>query len=185
MGASPETLLEAKKNLVNTMSLAGTKQEGEEWTDKEIEEQDLVTQTIKRAFNKANCKELNIEGPNTIKAGQVQHLHTHISAILNKSDDWKPLLQTLHPTPAVCGIPTEEARKFIVENEKYNRAYYTGFLGVLAENKKQFFVNLRCMEIFEETALLYIGGGITAKSNLEKEWQETERKSLTLANHLN
>lgn len=180
MGATPEVLLNAVKTTVNTMSLAGTKQEHEEWTPKELEEQDLVTQTIINGFKQVNCKELKVTGPTTLKAGHVQHLHTHIKAVLTKKEDWKKLVSALHPTPAVCGIPTNDARNFILENEGYERKFYTGFLGLITAKEKQLFVNLRCMEIFEDTALLYLGGGITAPSVMEKEWQETERKALTL-----
>ena len=38
-------------------------------------------------------------------------------------------------------------------------------------------MNIRCMQIFSNEAVIYVGGGITSKSNLEKEWKETELKS--------
>ena len=87
----------------------------------------------------------------------------------------------MHPTPAVCGLPRDMAREFILENEKYNRSYYTGFLGELNINQKTaLFVNLRCMQIYDNKSVIYVGGGITKDSNSEKEWEETVSKSKTM-----
>ena len=92
------------------------------------------------------------------------------------------LVDLLHPTPAVCGLPKEAAKQFILENENYNRSYYTGFLGELNmglqnKNDSHLFVNLRCMEIEKNEAYIYVGGGITKESNPEEEWEETVAKS--------
>ncbi len=80
------------------------------------------------------------------------------------------LIKKLHPTPAVCGLPLESSKEFILKNENYKRTYYTGFLGELnltKENKNtsELFVNLRCMEIKNSSAFIFVGGGITKESN--------------------
>ena len=97
------------------------------------------------------------------------------------------LLNKLHPTPAVCGLPKETAKNFILEHEGYDRSFYTGFLGEINLNSggeksanTHLFVNLRCMELFEDKAVLFVGGGITNDSNNEKEWEETVAKSSTM-----
>jgi isochorismate synthase len=88
------------------------------------------------------------------------------------------LIDALHPTPAVCGLPKESAKEFILENEGYDRSFYTGFLGELSvENRSNLFVNLRCMQVKDATYYIYIGGGITSASVPEKEWEETVAKS--------
>ena len=102
------------------------------------------------------------------------------------------LINKLHPTPAVCGLPKEEAKDFILKNEGYHREFYTGFLGELnmpaeegiKDNKStSLFVNLRCMKIQphskggNNSAIVYIGGGITKDSDPENEWKETVAKS--------
>jgi isochorismate synthase len=51
--------------------------------------------------------------------------------VLNKKSTLKTLIRALHPTPAVCGLPRGYAKKFILENEQYDRSFYTGFLGEL------------------------------------------------------
>jgi isochorismate synthase len=95
------------------------------------------------------------------------------------------MLQLLHPTSAVCGMPKEESLAFILMNEGYNREFYSGFLGqVNFRDETHIFVNLRCMQIFDTSAYLYAGGGITAHSQPQKEWQETIYKMQTLLNVL-
>jgi isochorismate synthase len=91
------------------------------------------------------------------------------------------VIQLLHPTPAVCGFPKEQSKDFILENENYDRTFYTGFLGELnIENQTDLFVNLRCMEIEDAKAHLFMGCGITKDSIPEKEWEESINKSATM-----
>jgi isochorismate synthase len=114
----------------------------------------------------------------------------------------KDLVTALHPTPAVCGLPLREAKHFILENENYDRMFYTGFLGELNFKKKasrnrnrrnqensayrtvtntsDLYVNLRCMQLADHKATLYVGGGITANSEAGKEWLETQSKAQTM-----
>ena len=95
------------------------------------------------------------------------------------------ILQELHPTPAVCGLPKEEAYHFILNNEGYNRAYYTGIIGWLdPQGETTLYVNLRCMNITDKTATFYAGGGILPSSTVETEWEETQQKMNTMRNIL-
>ena len=93
----------------------------------------------------------------------------------------------MHPTPAVCGLPRNNAKDFVLKNENYHRSFYTGFLGEINMEDKNLnsknsslFVNLRCMEIRNEKASIYVGGGITKDSVAKKEWEETVSKSKTM-----
>tara|TARA_B110000091_G_C13755169_1_gene449524 strand:- start:298 stop:1362 length:1065 start_codon:yes stop_codon:yes gene_type:complete len=191
MGATPETLLSISENRFNTMSLAGTQvyTDSKEvvWESKELEEQALVTSFITSQI-KEIAVNLKISEKETIRAGNLLHLKTHISGeILNGKDHLKALISALHPTPAVCGFPRLATKKFISKNENYQRTFYTGFLGELniapqniGSKKTTLFVNLRCMEIKKKQALLYVGGGITKDSNALKEWEETVSKSAVM-----
>jgi len=179
MGASPETLLKVKNNNFETMALAGTQvYKGSlnvVWENKEIQEQQFVTDYI---LSQLKDEMLVIGSPFTLKAGSLLHLCTKISGTLKHESQLETLVKILHPTPAVCGLPKKEAKIFILENENYNREYYTGYLGELrVNNQTNLFVNLRCMQIKNSKAHLYIGGGITNKSVPEKEWEETVVKS--------
>lgn len=190
IGATPERLLKASKKKFFTMALAGTQNYEDTidvaWEKKEIEEQQYVTDFILDNI-KSLTREVAISSPYTLKAGGVLHIKTDIEGKLNKDSNMKQVVSVLHPTPAVCGLPKESARNFILENEKYDREYYTGFLGEI--NKKEFskdtsktdlYVNLRCMQITNKQAHLYVGCGITKDSIPENEWKESVNKSMTM-----
>ena len=69
---------------------------------------------------------------------------------------------------------------FIIENELYNRQYYTGYCGWVSNNNQALYVNLRCMQITANETFLYVGGGITKDSIPEKEYEETQNKAQTM-----
>jgi isochorismate synthase len=109
------------------------------------------------------------------------HLKTVFNFQINDTNKLGDLLGSLHPTPAVCGFPKEEAYRLITENEGYDRSYYSGFSGPLyMTGGTHLFVNLRCMEIGPEELTFYAGGGLLASSKLETEWEETEEKLKTM-----
>jgi len=185
-GATPESFLKLDKNSVQTMALAGTlwaeEDDAPNWTQKEIYEQQLVTDFISDSLGPF-LKGIVTGQVTTVKAGGVFHLKTPVSGTLRVPDQLNALIEVLHPTPAVCGTPTELANSFIEQNEKHNRKYYCGFLGELnpeGQSKADLYVNLRCMELEEKTAHIYVGGGITGDSKPEQEWQETQFKSKTM-----
>ena len=195
-GATPEILLRIRENRLYTMALAGTQKfRGKEdvvWGSKEIREQQVVTDAIVDSL-RFKVNRLKIAPAKTQRAGNLLHIKTDIEAELAK--DFKcghiaSLLRELHPTPAICGFPRKEAMQFIREHEGYSRTYYSGFLGELnmdsgrdgteVGRNSAFYVNLRCMQVRGEEATLYVGGGITADSDPEAEWQETVNKSETM-----
>ncbi|MGG8495542.1 chorismate-binding protein [Tenacibaculum sp. TC6] len=182
LGATPETLVKIANTEFETMALAGTQPfvEGATvaWTSKEIDEQQFVTDYIVEKLTPI-CSQISTSDTETIKAGSLLHLKTKIQGSI-KTDN-TDLIKTLHPTPAVCGLPKNSSKDFILSNELYKRTFYTGFLGELnLNNNTQLFVNLRCMEIQNNNALIYIGGGITKDSTPEKEWEETVAKAMVM-----
>jgi isochorismate synthase len=184
LGATPEQLLKANDNEFQTIALAGTQKDSGSnevvWPNKEREEQQFVTDYIVEKV-KDVASEVLISQPYSIKAGSIWHIKTDISGVLNSSSSLREVVQLLHPTPAVCGLPKDKSKAFILENENYDRTFYTGFLGELnMENKTDLFVNLRCMEIRDSQAHLFMGCGITKDSIPEKEWEENINKSATM-----
>ena len=190
LGATPEVLLQVNDNNFSTMSLAGTQLYNDStnvlWELKERNEQEIVTKAIVSGLESVLNTEPLLEGPETVKAGNLLHLRTKITAPL-KNTGLKKLVEVLHPTPAVCGYPKSKAKDYILENEGYDRTYYTGFLGPLnldEDGEKSastaLYVNLRCMEIKNKEALIYVGGGITNDSDPHEEWIETINKSQTI-----
>ncbi len=190
-GATPETLLEVKGRSFATMSLAGTQgyKEGKSvvWNSKELDEQQIVTDYITTKLKEKNSN-IKIKDLETFRVGNLLHLRTKITGNLNTSIT--DAINVLHPTPAVCGFPNGVAKEFIINNENYDRKFYTGFLGELnlLENSKRvcnLYVNLRCMEIENNRrVIIYIGSGITKDSVPVREWEETVVKSRAIKSML-
>ena len=211
LGASPETLLNVERNRFSTMALAGTQDyKGTldvAWKAKEKEEQQMVANYVVETL-KDHLTDIEVSETKTVKAGRLLHLRTDISGQLGADfSGLQKLILKLHPTPAVCGLPKIDAMQFIIDNEHYNREFYTGFLGELNKETKvtpragrrnvenraygfnkrstHLFVNLRCMQLKDTQAILYVGGGITKDSDPEAEWTETVNKTRTMKNVLN
>lgn len=209
LGATPpEILLNEENSTITTMSLAGTALFNENsptiWGDKELKEQQMVTDYIVNALG-SEAANLNVGSLETVRAGNLVHLRTKITARLTNKG-LKNILEKLHPTPAVCGVPSKKVKEYLLQNEESTRAFYTGFIGELnLQSEKQrsgrranqenqayraikkrtrLFVNLRCMQLKDQRAIIYVGGGITADSIALREWEETVAKSKTMLNIL-
>ena len=168
LGASPETLVSVDVNdMFRTVALAGTQSafgaDGQllapvevRWSHKEIEEQALVSRYIIGCFKKIRLREYIENGPKTVRAGNLMHLRTDY-AVDTKAVNFPQLgtvmLDLLHPTSAVCGMPKAPALHFIQQHENYDREWYSGFLGpVNIDGESHLFVNLRTMKIEVEVA---------------------------------
>ncbi|MBW7884796.1 MAG: chorismate-binding protein [Caldilineaceae bacterium] len=191
LGASPEVLLTLDAHALTTMALAGTQRRPENrplaeitWGAKEVVEQEMVSAYIREFFHNAGVQNVVETGPSTIAAGNVVHLQTLFRVARPPAERLalaNRVLQELHPTSAVCGMPKHKALAFILAHEGYDRSFYSGFLGpVHVEGQSSLYVNLRCMQLGAQTAHLYVGAGITAESNPEAEWRETEMKAETM-----
>lgn len=191
MGAFSEQLLKIEGRVFYTSAVAGTQlfQESEEiiWKYKEKKEQQFVSDFIIEKVKKI-ASNILVSKPYSLKAGNLLHIKTDIQGVVNPESSLKEVLEILHPTPAVCGLPLDIAKDFILNNEGYDREYYSGYLGefnnnfISQENNTDLYVNLRCVKIDLGTnkAHIYVGGGITEGSIPEKEWSETTNKSMTM-----
>jgi isochorismate synthase len=184
MGATPELLLSVKGKVVKTASLAGTAVHNgtldHQWGEKEKIEQEYVTDSIQKIFNR-HARQVNLNGPYTIKAGNLIHLKTDIQGIIQE-DSVHKLLAELHPTPAVCGLPKERAKEFIFQNENHDREFYTGYFGIVDQQNKSadYYVNLRCMKLEGVKVQIYVGGGVVEDSDPAAEYEETVHKESTM-----
>ncbi len=200
LGATPEVLLTTRNNQFKTMALAGTQlfSNNVVWKNKEIEEQQIVTDYIVESLKNRHITP-NLSDSYTLKAGHLAHIRTDITGSFGRAN-LGDIISVLHPTPAVCGFPKQESKAFVLQNELYDRTFYTGFLGELNKTSQRhknrrntenfayrittkssdLYVNLRCMELRNDTVKIYVGGGITASSNPEKEFIETCNKTKTM-----
>lgn len=176
LGASPELLLMQSANSYTTVALAGTRKSISlvPFTNKELEEQEIIRKYIEENLNTIGirCNSNPIENFDT---GELTHLKTTIQFNTDASKRFE-VAALLHPTPAVGGVPKITALEFILENEHYQRKLYAGYIGVIGVNEMQLYVNIRCMQWYSESALLYSGAGITNASDAHSEWVETENK---------
>ena len=188
--ATPEILLEGIGDEWRTIALAGTmKLEGEQltgegetltWSIKNIEEQRIVATYIAECLEQFTS-DFREEGPRTVRAANLVHLRSDFTFTLPADRGIGSLLQALHPTPAVCGLPKRAAFDFIVHHEHTPRRYYSGFMGPLSmDGSTHLYVSLRCMSIDDAGFHLYAGGGLLKNSTEEQEWQETEAKLETM-----
>lgn len=186
MGAFGELLgkFHKKTSLFETMSVAGTLPLNETWTAKEIDEQKTVTDFIRENLQHYSIENLLTESePQDLISGDIKHLYTHFSTKINEST-LEDLIQTLHPTPAVCGIPKAICLEGIKKLESHQRQFYSGYTKIETQDTIYYYVNLRCGKFYKNSAELFVGGGITAQSHPEKEWQETELKARAIAQNL-
>lgn len=184
IGAFAEVLgkFNKKTSQFQTMSLAGTLPLDEEWSEKELKEQQTVTEYILETLKKYNS-EVQVSDLHDYISGNIKHLKTDFSLKI-EADRLSQLLEDLHPTPAVCGYPKNLCKTLISEIENFPREMYAGYSKIETEDEITCFVTLRCGRFYENKATLYAGGGITALSKPEKEWQETELKLQALGSNL-
>ncbi len=185
IGATPEILLQSENNNAETISLAGTKEVNDhtDWARKELKEQHYVTEYIVSKLKGLSISKLKISKPSVRFAGPVKHLQTNIRFNADKTSP-QMIIKTLHPTPALSGLPQHRAIELIEHYEPHERLLYGGMIGLINHSSCSVYVNLRCMQIQLGTANLYVGGGLTAESNALSEWNETVNKGKTLLNLL-
>ncbi|WP_333597130.1 chorismate-binding protein [Chryseobacterium flavum] len=177
MGAFSEVLGKFNKSTheFETMALAGTLPITDQWSEKEIEEQKPVTRYIQEILEKYS-DQVQISETYDHISGNIKHLRTDFKTNI-KPEDLDRLIEELHPTPAVCGIPKDFCNENIRKYEKFPREFYAGYIKVETEESILYFVNLRCARLYRDALHIFVGGGITSQSNPEKEWIETELKS--------
>lgn len=189
MGGTPEVILAGEGEAWETVALAGTQQLADrqlpkQWDPKNWQEQQLVASYIRRQLNSLGIEPTE-KGPYATRAGDLAHLKSNFYFSLPDTHTLGDLLELLHPTPAVCGLPKEDAYRFILENEGTDRSYYSGFVGWLSPTgRTDLYVNLRCVHIQSDRYTLFAGGGLLASSQVDDEWRETEDKMKTMQNVL-
>jgi len=150
-----------------------------------LKEHDFIVQAIYQGLDSL-CHTLKMPlSPFLMKLHNMYHLETPIQGKLMDQYDLFDVVKTLHPTPAVAGYPTQQSRQWLLENEDYQRGWYTGAFGYLENNPQgkingELSVMLRCAVINKNKMTLFAGAGLVAESDPETEWQETELKMQTI-----
>lgn len=181
MGCTPELLLKRTGNEWHTIALAGTTESSDtEWDTKNIHEQDVVVHYITQTLQNLGAK-VEHQPCETMHIGKLAHRRTQFTFSFDTEQETMQVIRALHPTPAVCGLPKEQAKSYLLRCERTNRNYFSGYLGrIHANGDAQIFVNLRCAQITDEATFYHAGGGLTAASRFEDEAREIELKMETL-----
>lgn len=184
-GSTPEILLSGDISGLRTVALAGTRlrsREGEHkpWDDKNTMEQGFVADYVASVLRGFGIDDPSVETA-TVGAGRVEHRCSTFTFACPDGVRPGQLAAALHPTPAVCGLPKDEAFGFIRRHEACCREYYAGFIGPVGlGGRVELFVNLRCLNAVGTELRLFAGGGIVRGSELGSEWRETENKMRTM-----
>lgn len=178
---TPEVLLESTEGEAwHTVALAGTMQREETlWSEKNRREQQYVADYITSVLT-PHVSDFTHSEVQTIEAAQLKHLRTDF--YFKPQAKIGELLEALHPTPAVCGLPKVEAYTAIKQIESTPRRYYAGCSGPLQSLAEgtHLYVTLRCAHWREDSEVAYFaGGGLLKESNLQEEWQEINTKKQT------
>ena len=193
VGATPEVLLTANAGAFRTMALAGSAPRSEDPTqdaafgqellasEKELQEHDFVVQAVSRAL-RSRCRCITVDAsPSLHKLKSVQHLVTHFEGEIIPPYNILDIIELLHPTPAVGGVPCNSALEFLRAHEGFDRGWYAGPVGWLdALGNGEFMVSLRSGLIDGRNAVLFAGCGLVAGSDPEKEYRETQLKLSTM-----
>lgn len=187
-GSSPEQLVKRKGLTIGTGALAGSIERG----TSPIEDEDLAHKLCSRAKDqqehalvkdeimsniKPYCTAIFCDNQRVRKLDSVQHLYTPIAGLLSKPVHILELVQSIHPSPAVGGIPPEEAAKIIKNTESDARGWYASPIGWFDFNGNgDFVVSIRSAVRHETEALLYAGAGIVKDSDPSLEWDEVQLK---------
>ena len=186
VGATPERLVRKDGLAIDTEALAGSSSAAQAAellrSPKEREEHDLVVREIVRGLAPL-CVSLNHPpAPELRVLRHLLHLTTPIRGRLARPVHVLELVQRLHPTPAVGGVPRADAVRFIAEHEPSERGWYASPIGWFdAAGDGEFAVGLRSGAIVGEKAYLYAGGGIVKDSDPASEYAETRLKLATLS----
>ena len=188
MGISPERLYRRQSRKIETEAVASTRPRGtnsEEdknlalellQSQKEVREHDLVLERIESVLNQLCDKITRKSYREILKLRQVQHLQSRIEGHLNPDHGESTLINSIHPTPAVCGIPEEKARLNIEQLENFDRGWYAGPIGWISKNGAEFAVGIRSAQINHKTLRIYTGAGIVQGSDPDSEWNEIDAK---------
>lgn len=188
VGASPERLFRRRGNRVITEAVAGTRGRGETAeadaalrrelmsSAKERREHAFVQQALEKDLETLCSTVDEPAPPSDLALARGRHLHATLAGTLRENVSTFDLLDVLHPTPAVGGVPVDEALTAIRGQEPFDRGWYAGPVGWIGTDAAEFAVAIRSGLIRDSDIALFSGAGIVEGSVPDREWEEIEQK---------
>lgn len=187
-GATPEKLVELRGNSVETEALAGSAPRGKdtsedeelsyrmERSEKERREHRLVVDYLVDRLDEFS--DTLVRGDMGVKRlSDIQHFYTPLAGEVHEGTHVLSLLGSLHPTPAVCGMPQKEASRVVREMEDFDRGWYAGPVGWMDERGDgSFGVAIRSGRVSDGGVQLFAGAGLVEGSDPDSEWEEVQLK---------
>ena len=197
-GATPELLAKVEGDTITSMALAGSIERSDNGRQDEALGQQLlnsakdryehnvvVMSMLERLAPLTAQLEISPQ-PGVYKLRNIQHLFTPIRGRLLKPEGILPLIDLLHPTPALGGSPRKLALEFIRDTEPVTRGWYGAPLGWIDYRLNgAFVVAIRSAVSQRRRVWLYAGSGIVADSEAQQEWDETALKFRPMLEALN
>jgi menaquinone-specific isochorismate synthase len=200
-GATPEMLVRRERGLVTSRVLAGTiRRTGDDARDlalaatlarssKDLEEHEYAVRSVADALA-PHCSSMNVpESPFVLHLPNVMHLATDVAGVMHDTADplgtSLDLAESLHPSAAVGGTPTEVATALITEIEGMDRGRYAGPVGWMdATGDGEWGLALRSAEVTGRRVRLFAGCGIVADSEPGAELAEAQAKFVPVRDSL-
>ncbi len=178
LGASPETLFIRTKKSILTEAIAGTVFNSKKMilkTQKNLNEFSYVKRYLEKRLSTL-CDLVEVDKIDEISTGNLHHLYSSLKGNLKPLIGDFDLLNSLHPTPAVCGSPQVKALKAIADLEPFDRGWYAAPIGKISLSHSQFVVGIRSCLIQPNKLSLFAGCGLVEGSDPKNEWEELEAK---------
>jgi menaquinone-specific isochorismate synthase len=189
VGASPECLFRLQGRQIESECIAGTIERGaNDDDDRRLADQLLASEKDRREHSYVVenslrglgtlCESMDADtSPRVLPLPTLQHLFTRICGVLRRDVTVGDVLEHLHPTAAVGGVPRDAALAAIRELEPQSRGWYSGPVGWWESDRAEFAVAIRSAMITGSEAHVFAGAGIVSGSIPDKEWQETHNKA--------
>ncbi|ELY76363.1 isochorismate synthase [Natrinema gari] len=187
-GAPPEGLVSKCGQRVETEALAGSVPRGEtpaedkehvdrmRTDEKSQHEHGLVVDAIRKQLAPF-ARDLTVSDQTIRRLATIQHLQTPIEAMLSGDRHVLEIVEALHPTPAVGGVPPAVAWETIRDTETFERGWYASPVGWFdGDGDGEFAVAIRSGIAADGTVTLFAGSGIVGDSDPEAEWDEVQLK---------
>jgi len=185
-GSSPEKIFEYRKKTLTTDALAGSIPnygQNKEEIEKKFknstlqEEHKIVVKFLEEQLKKLSKSKINKSNLKIKSLSNINHLLLELETSIDENDFFS-FIKSLHPSPALAGYPVTEAKKWIKQNEKFDRGLYAGSLGYVEEDSSYFFAALRCAKYSKKNKqiITYAGNGIVENSKIKHEINELDSK---------